>query len=169
MQGSQLGQLFGFQEGQHIPLHLEWLQGPQLHPAAVQPANSVCMACAFQKAVLAFPLVEHSGIFQRFEYFSHTNLIKLHKFFLRPFVPSHPQSIQPTVSHHIPAYKPGQTTTPGTLYAQCCMGCHPLPQAVSKSELKRNEKALPLNKQTGKPKKERRIRSSFSCKGLGYN
>lgn len=75
MQGSQLGQLFGFQEGQDIPLHLEWLHEPQLHSAAVQPANSVCRACTFQKAVLAFPLVEHLGIFQRFVYFSHTNLI----------------------------------------------------------------------------------------------
>lgn len=137
MQGTQLGQLFGFQD---IPLCLEWLQEPQLHPAAVQPTNSVCRACTFQKAVLTLPLVEHLGIFQRFEYFSCTNFIKLHKFFLGSFVPSHSQSVQSTVSHHIPAYEPGHTTTPCTLYAQYYMGCHPLPKAVNKSELRRNRK-----------------------------
>lgn len=156
MQGSQLGQLFGFQEGQDIPLCLEWLQGPQLHPAAVS-ACSMHRACTFQKALLALPLVEHLGIFQSFEYFSHTNFIKLHKFFLRPFVPSHPQSIQPTVSHHIPAYEPGQTTPPCTLYTQCHMGCPALPKAVNNSELKRKRKSTYF-KQTDKPKKERRIR-----------
>lgn len=144
MQGSQLGQLFGFQERQGIPLHLEWLQGPQLHLAAVQPANSVCRACTFQKAVLAFPSVEHLGIFQRFEYFSHRNFLKLHKFFLRPFVPSHPLSSQSTVSHHIPAYKLGQTATPCTQYAQCYMGCHPLPKAVNKSVLTCSQKQKKL-------------------------
>lgn len=116
-------------------------------------AWSVCRACTFQKALLALPLVEHLGIFQSFEYFSHTNFIKLHKFFLRPFVPSHPQSIQPTVSHHIPAYEPGQTIAPCTLYAQCCMDCPALPKAVNKSELKRNRKSTYF-KQTDKTKKE---------------
>lgn len=118
-------------------------------------ARSVCRACTFQKAVLVLPLVEYWGTFQRSEYFSHTNFIKLHEFFLRSFVPSHPQSIQSTVSHHIPAYKPSQTTTPCTLYAQGYVGCHPLPKAVNESELKRNRKSTSF-KQTNRQSKERK-------------
>lgn len=119
-------------------------------------ARGVCRTCTFQKAVLALPLVEHLGIFQSFEYFSHTNFIKLHKFFLRPFVPSHPQSIQSTVSHHIPAHE--QLTTPCTLYAQCYVGCQPLPKAVNKSELRRNRKCTYF-KQTNRQTKERKKES----------
>lgn len=49
-----------------------------------------------QRAVLALWLVEHLWNLQRFVHYSHTNFIKVDKFFLRPQEPSHLRSVQTT-------------------------------------------------------------------------
>lgn len=106
--------------------------------------SSVCNPCVqsmhLHRAVLTVQLVEHLQIFQSFEYFSHTNFIKWNKFFLIPLHQSHPQSIQTTVSHHIPVHKPGQTTSPCTVYAQCYMGC--CPPAKGWEQIRAEEKGI---------------------------
>lgn len=101
-------------------------------------------------------VAECPQIFQRFDYSSYTNFVKLYKFFLRLSDPSHPHSIQTALSHHTSVYKPGQTTAPCTVCAQCYMGCQPLSKAWSKSELRKKEEALNLkqNQQKNPPTKQ---------------